>query len=80
MIFGFIVLLSSLPRVTDLKKCLFLNYGPCVVRPSITDMNPAEIEYYLFMISLNKCPESCNVLSPKICVRKETKVCNLIKQ
>ena len=25
------------------------------------------------MISLNKCTASCNVLSPKICVLKETK-------
>ena len=35
--------------------------------------NPAELKYYLFMISLNKCTGSCNVLSPKICVPKETK-------
>ena len=35
------------------------------------------------MISLNKCTGSCNVLSPKICVPKETKditvkACNMI--
>ena len=30
-----------------------------------------------FMISLNKCAGSCNVLSPKICVPKETKDINL---
>ena len=29
------------------------------------------------MISLNKCTESCNVLSPKIFVRKETKDINI---
>ena len=36
-------------------------------------MNPAELKYYPFMISLNKCTRSCNVLSPKICVSKEIK-------
>ena len=29
------------------------------------------------MFSLNKCIESCNVLSPKICVLKETKGTNV---
>ena len=29
------------------------------------------------MISLNKCPGSCNVLSPNICVPKETKDVNV---
>ena len=54
-------------------KCLFLNDEPCMVRPNLIDMNPVELKYYPFMISLNKCTESFNVLSPKICVPKETK-------
>ena len=29
------------------------------------------------MISLNKCTGSCNVLSPKMCVPKETKGINV---
>ena len=29
------------------------------------------------MISLDKCNESCNVLSPKVCVPKETKDINV---
>ena len=32
---------------------------------------------YPFMISLNKCTESFNVFSPKICVQKETKDVNV---
>ena len=40
-------------------------------------MNPSELKYYPFMISLNvhlfKCTGSCNVLSPKMCVPKEVK-------
>ena len=67
------MLLSSLVHAADLRKCLLLNDEPCMVRPTIIDMNPAELKYYPFMISSNKCTESCNVLSPRICVTKETK-------
>ena len=67
------MLLSSLAGVADLTKCLFLNDEPCMVRPTIIEMNPNEVKYYLFMISLDKCTGKCNVLSPKICVPKETK-------
>ena len=35
--------------------------------------NPVELKYHAFMFNLNKCTRSCNVLSPKICVPKETK-------
>ena len=43
------------------------------LRPTIIDLNPNEPKYYPCMISLNNRTESCNVLSPKICVPKETK-------
>ena len=83
MIFGFTVLLSSFARVADLTKYLFLNHEQCTVRPTLIYMNPVELKYYPFMITLNKCTASCNVLSPKICVPKETKdinikACNMI--
>ena len=41
-------------------------------RPSIIDLNPVELGNYSFMISLDKCTGSCNVLSQQICVSKET--------
>ena len=44
-----------------------------MVRPTFIDMNPNELKYYPFMISLNKCTGSCDVLSPKICVPTEIK-------
>ena len=47
---------------------MFLNDEPCMVRPTIIDMNPNELKGYPFMISLNNCTGSCNVLSTKICV------------
>ena len=48
-----------------------------MVRPTLIDLNPVELKYYPFMISLNKYTGSCNVLSPKICVLKETKDINV---
>ena len=77
MVFRFIVSSSSLERVAELTKCLFLNGEPCMVRPTIIDMNPVELKYYPFMISLNKCIGSCNALSPKICLPKENKDINV---
>ena len=78
MIFGFIVLLSSLAEAKELNneagltKYLFLNNKPCMVRPTTINLNPVDLKHYPFIISLNKCTGSCNVLSPKICVPKET--------
>ena len=47
-----------------------------MVRPTIIDMNAVELKYYLFMVTSNKCTGSCNPLSPKLCVPKETKDIN----
>ena len=55
---------------------MFLNDEPCLVRPTLIDMNPNELKYR-FMICLNKCAGSCYVLSPKIYVPKETKDINV---
>ena len=48
-----------------------------MVRPTPIDLNSVELKYYPCMISLDKCTESCNVLSPKVCVPKETKDINV---
>ena len=37
---------------------------------TLIDSNPVELKYYLFLISLDKYSESCNVLSAKICFLK----------
>ena len=65
-----IVLLSFSSSSARVKtKYLFLNDEPCMVRPTLIDLNPAELKYYLFiMISLDKCSGSCKVLSPQKCV------------
>ena len=54
-------------------KCLFLHDEPCIVRPTLIDINAVELKYYLFMISLYKCTGRCNVLSPKICSKRKKK-------
>ena len=48
-----------------------------MVRPNLINLNHVELKCYPFMISLEKCTGSCNVLSPKICVSKETKDINV---
>ena len=67
----FIVLLSFSESLAI--KCLFLNEQQYMVRPTIFDMNPVELKYYSFMISLNKCTGGCNVLSTKIMSFKRNK-------
>ena len=44
-----------------------------MVRPTLIDLNPVELKYYPFMISLDKCSGSCHVLFPKMCVPKKQK-------
>ena len=63
-------LLPSVADVSDQTKCLSLNDEPCMVWPTVINLNPVEIKYYPFMISFDKRNGSCNILSPKICVPK----------
>ena len=46
-------------------------------RPSLINLKPVELKYYPFMISLDKCNGSCNVLSPKNVLKKNTKDTNI---
>ena len=55
----FIALLSFSKSLAT--KYLFLNDEPCMVRPTLVDMNPTDLKYYLIIISLNKCTGKCNV-------------------
>ena len=72
----------ALLRFTEslVTKCLSLNNEPCMVRLTLTDLNSLELNYYPFMISLDKCSGSCNSvddLSTKIRVWSETKDVNV---
>ena len=48
-----------------------------MIRPALIDMNPVELKYYRFTVSLDKCSGSCNVSSPKICVPEKTEDINV---
>ena len=48
-----------------------------MIRPTLIDLNPIKLKCYPFMISLDKCTGSCNVLPPKIYIPKETKDINI---
>ena len=69
--------LACIAKVCDWAICLFLNDEPWMVRPTFLDLNPVELKYYPFMISLDNFTGSCNVVSPKICVPEETKNTNV---
>ena len=73
----FVTLLSFSRSLTT--KCMFLNEESCTTRSTLIDLNPVVLNYYPFMISLDKCSESCytvNDLSTKICVPNKTKYVN----
>ena len=60
-------------------KFMFLNNELCMIRPTFIDLNPVELNYYPFMISLDKFNGNCNDvddLSTKICVSSETRDLN----
>ena len=44
---------------------------------ALIDLNLIELKYYPFMISLDTCNGSCNVISPKICVPRKKKDINV---
>ena len=45
------VLLNSSFLVHERTKCLFSNGEPCMLRPTLIDMNLVKLKYYPFMIS-----------------------------
>ena len=70
----FIVLLSFTESlIRDGTKCL-LNDKPFMVKSTLVDLNPVELNYYPFIfLHFDKCNGSYNVLTPTICVPKESK-------
>ena len=74
----FIVILSFSEYLERKRtKFLSLNYETCIVRPILINLNPIELKYYPFMISLDECNGSFNVLSPKTFVPKDRKDINV---
>ena len=61
-------------------KYVSLSNEACMVRHTLIELNPIELNYYQFMFSLDKCNGSCNAvddLSAKICIPIKTKDINV---
>ena len=56
----FIVLLSFDESLA--RKYVYLNNVSSMVRPTLIDLNPIELNYYPFIISLDKCNRNCNAV------------------
>ena len=60
-------------------KCMSLNNEQCKIRLTLIDLNPVELKYYSFMITLNKCNGICNTVgevSGKTCDPSKTEDVN----
>ena len=56
-------------------KWMSLNNKPCMFSPTTIDLNHTELNFYPFMISLERCNVSCYVvdnLSVKMCLLSKT--------
>ena len=75
----FIVLLSFTGSLAT--KCMSLNNKQCKTRLALIDLNPVELNYYLFMIALDKFNGSSNTpieIFCRICVSNKTEDVNWI--
>ena len=50
VLLSFFESLARKAKVFDRIICLFLNDEPCMVRPTLIDMNPVELKYSPFII------------------------------
>ena len=74
VLLSFSSFLARVSKVSEQTKCLSVNNEACFIRLTFTDLNLVKLKYYPFMISLNKCTRSCNVLSPKNIFLKRKKI------
>ena len=61
-------------------KCISMNNPPCIVIPTLIDLNPDEFHYYLFIISLDRYDGSCNTIQDafvRVCVPNKMEDLNL---
>ena len=73
-----IALLSFSKYLTT--KCISLNIGLCMTSLTFVDLDPVELDYYPFIVSLDKCNGSCSAvdnLSTKLCVLSEAEDLNV---
>ena len=80
----FIVLLTSIGSVSNLRKFASLSSQKCMIQPTLINLHPneycQEFHYYPFAIKLDSCVEginSVNDLLNKVCVLNKTEDLNL---
>ena len=56
-------------------ECVSLTNELCMIRPAFIDLNPAELNCYPFMISLDNCSGSCNNNEECQCECKKYRSC-----
>ena len=69
----FIRLLTSIISASNHTKCVLLSNQKCMTQPTLIHLHT--IDYYPFVVKLDKCIESCNTLndlSNKVCVPNKT--------
>ena len=52
-------------------KCVSMNNKPCMVRPTLIDLNPDKLHHYSFIFCLDRWDGSCNTAEnsfDRICV------------
>ena len=71
--------LASMANTTNFATCILLNYQPWMTRPTLIDLNSDEynegLRYYPFIVNLDRCNGSYNILddpSGRIRVVNET--------
>ena len=74
----FSIVLLSLGEFLATKH-ISLNNEPCMARPFLTDLNPGEVKYYPFMISLDKCGTLLFILLIIIIASKQKLTCINVK-
>ena len=56
---GFMALLSFSESLAT--KCVSLDNEPCMTKSTLVDLNHIELDYYSFIMNLDKCNGSCHV-------------------
>ena len=56
-------------------NCISMNNQSCIVRPTLIDLNPDEIYYYQFIISINRCHGRCNTTKDPYCWESIGTIC-----
>ena len=80
----FILLTNIIVNASNHTKCVSLSNKKCEIQPSLINLHPnehnQELHYYLFVIKLDKCIDSCstlNDLSNRVCVPNKTEDLNI---